>query len=194
MDYSHGIDWARVGQDPSETARAIATTADAGNQIADADDMRAFIALSKRLTGALRTNMAGLAKAALSGLLPTRHLGCDSEAQVAGGILAAGVLGVTASPVVPVRPTHFTTDPTFSASFLINQISMSTVQLVVGEDPIAASCFNSGIALPPTDAPIIASGSPANVNVTNRAGAPQRFNAFFSVLPLSVGTAAHCGV
>lgn len=123
--------------------------------------------------------------ASKTGGLPTRYLGIDSGPQIAGGIPAGGTLGVLSNPSVVVRIVVIRTDDTFASDFNIDDISVATMDLVVGARACPSTMFTAGICLPPTSAPILPAGSSAETDVQNIGGAARRFRGGFGIIKLT---------
>ena len=139
--------------------------------------------LSRKLKEQATHNVTVASKA---GLMPSRMLGVDSEGQAGGGIAAGGQLNVSSAPTIPVRVNGFRTDATFAADFNINNVRISTIAILVGDQAAPASAFTTGISLPPLSTPIASSGSPIITDVTNIGGAARRFRAVYTLAAIGI--------
>lgn len=121
-----------------------------------------------------------------AGLMPSRILGVDSEPANAGGIAALTTVAVSSAPSIEVRINGFRTDSAFAADFNINNIRISTVAILVGDQAAPASAFVAGISLPPLSTPKASSGSPVVTEVRNIGGAARRFRAMYTLAAIGI--------
>jgi hypothetical protein len=118
--------------------------------------------------------------ASKAGDLPQIFLPLDSSTTIAASIADT----VKGEPTSRVRITDLFIDPRDADDFLVSGIKVGRLDHLVGSGSIPAGSFSSGNQRPPIATPILASGTPAQLSVTNRGGAARRFVGFFTAIDL----------
>lgn len=121
---------------------------------------------------------------ASAGKQPATFMGIGS-ALVA--VAAGGTVTFQAQPTNAVRIVDFTVPETTAPNFVINDISIGRLRMFQGGNPIPADRFSKDAQRPPFEAPVVTSGTPITVQVTNTSGADAFFVAMFDCIDLIQG-------
>lgn len=173
-----GLDISMLRKMLDETQRVFAGAS-------SPQDGATFLAKARQLVTVLEQGAGRkLDVASRAGFQPVRYVGIDSLPQFPLSIPVAGVVGINVNSALKCKIIGFRWDATWAVDFVINQVQVSTLGLILGPVGIPATCFVTGVSLPPTDAPLLTPGSPAVVTVLNRGAAVRNALGMFTVIPL----------